>query len=43
VATNDLAALLDMIFAKAPAANIIVGTADEHHVRLDPFLSHLWH
>jgi hypothetical protein len=25
VATNDMAALLDMIFAKAPAANIIVG------------------
>src|SRR5512136_17507 len=25
VATNDMAALLDMIFAKAPAANIVVG------------------
>ena len=25
VATNDMAALLDMIFAKAPAANIIIG------------------
>jgi len=28
VATNDMAALLDMIFAKVPAANIIIGQAD---------------
>ncbi len=43
VATNDMAALLDMIFAKNPAANIIVGkpTSITHASILS--LSQLWH